>query len=39
LKECFTKKPVLAALDLDKKNEDKGGCIGLCDGRSIVNGM
>jgi len=39
LKERFTKELVLAAPDLDKKNEDRGGCIGLCNGRSIVNGM
>jgi len=39
LKEWFTKEPVLAALDLDKKNEDRGGCIRLCDGRSIINGV
>jgi len=39
LKEQFTKELVLAAPDIDKKNENGGGCIGLCDGRSIVNGM
>jgi len=38
LKEKFTKKPVLAAPDLDKKNEDESGCIGLCNrgGRWIM---
>ena len=30
LKKWFTKKPVLAALDLDKKNEDRSGHIRLC---------
>jgi len=39
LKEWFTKEPVLAAPDIDKKNEDGGGYIRLCDGRSIVDGM
>jgi len=39
LKERFTKELVLVASDIDKKNEDRGGCIRLCDGRSIVNGM
>jgi len=39
LKEWFTKELVLAAPDIDKKNEDGGRCIRLCDGRSIVNGM
>ena len=29
---------MLAAPDLDKKNEDKSGCVGLCNGRSTVNG-
>jgi len=37
LKEKFTKEPVLAAPDLDKKNEDESGCIGLCNRRSVVN--
>jgi len=32
LKERFTKEPVLAAPDLDKKNEDRSKCIGLCYG-------
>ena len=39
LKEQFTKEPVLAILDIDKKNEDGGGCIRLCDRGSVVNGM
>ena len=39
LKERFTKELVLVAPDIDKKNKDRGGCIRLCDGRSIVNGM
>ena len=39
LKERFTKEPVLAASDIDKKNEDGGGCIKLCDRRYVVNGM
>ena len=30
LKERFTKEPVLAAPDLDKKNENGSRCIGLC---------
>ena len=33
LKERFTKEPVLAALDLDLKNEDRDKCVGLCNGR------
>ena len=37
LKKRFTEEPVLVALDLDKKNEDKSGCIGLCNGRSTVD--
>ena len=39
LKEQFTNEPVLAAPDIDKKNEDGGGCIGLYNGGSIVNGV
>ena len=39
LKERFIKEPVLAASDIDKKNEDGGGCIKLCDRRYVVNGM
>ena len=37
LKERFTKELVLAAPDIDKKNEDGGGCVGLCNGRGVVN--
>ena len=36
LKERFTKEPVLAALDLDKKNEDGSRCIRLCYRRSVI---
>jgi len=39
LKEWFTKEPVLAAPDLDKKNENGSGCVRLCYGRSILNGV
>ena len=39
LKERFTKELVLAAPDIDKKNEDGSRCIGLCNGRCIVNGV
>ena len=39
LKKRFTKEPVLAAPDIDKKNEDGSECIGLCNGWSIVDGM
>ena len=39
LKERFTKELVLAAPDIDKKNEDRSGCIRLCNGWSIVNRM
>ena len=39
LKERFTKEPVLAAPDLDKKNEDGSRCIRLCYGRSVINGV
>jgi len=39
LKKRFTEKPVLAAPDIDKKNENRGGCIGLCDGRCTIDGM
>ena len=39
LKEWFTKELVLAAPDIDKKNEDGGRCIRLCDGRCIINGV
>ena len=36
LKERFTKEPVLVASDLNKKNEDRSGCIGLCYGWSVI---
>ena len=39
LKERFTKEPVLAALDLDKKNEDRSGYIGLCYRKSVIYGV
>ena len=39
LKERFTKEPVLAASDIDKKNEDGSGCIRLCNRRGIIDGM
>ena len=39
LKEKFTKEPVLAALYLDKKNEDRSGCIRLCNIRGIIYGI
>ena len=39
LKERFTKELVLIALDLDKKNEDKSRCIGLCYKRGIIHEM
>jgi len=39
LKEQFTKELVLAAPDIDKKNEDGSGCIRLHNRRSIINGM
>jgi len=39
LKERFTKELVLAAPDLDKKNENGSGCIILCYRRSLVNGV
>jgi len=39
LKEKFTKELVLAALNLDKKNEDGSRCIRLCDRRSIIHGV
>ena len=39
LKEQFTKEPVLAAPDLDKKNEDGSEYIGLYNGGSIINGV
>jgi len=39
LKKRFTKEPVLAAPDLNKKNEDRSGCIRLCYGRSVIYGV
>ena len=37
LKEQFTKELVLAAPDLNKKNEDGSRCVRLCDRRSIID--
>ena len=37
LKERFTKELVLVALNLDKKNEDRSGCVILCYRGSVVN--
>ena len=39
LKKRFTEKLVLAAPDLDKKNEDRSRCVRLCDSESIVDGV
>ena len=39
LKERFTMEPVLAVPDLDKKNKDGSGCIGLCNRRGTVYGV
>ena len=39
LKRRFTKELVLAAPDIDKKNEDGSRCIRLRNGRSIINGV
>jgi len=39
LKERFTKEPVLAAPDIDKKNEDGSRCIGLCYRRGVIDGV
>ena len=36
LKERFTKEPVLAVPDLDKKNEDGSRCIILCYRRDVI---
>jgi len=36
LKERFTKELMLVAPDLDKRNEDRSICIGLCNRRSIM---
>jgi len=38
LKEIFTKELVLVILNLDK-NEDKSGCIRLCDRKSLIYRM
>ena len=37
MKEQFTKELVLAAPDLNKKNEDGSRCVRLCDRRSIID--
>ena len=39
LNERFTKEPVLAVPDLDKKKENESKCIRLCDRRSIIHGV
>jgi len=39
LKKRFTEELVLAAPDIDKKNENGSGCIGLCNGRCIIDEM
>jgi len=39
LKKKFTKKLVLAVLDLDKKDKNGSGCIKLCNRRSIIYRM
>jgi len=39
LKKRFTEEPVLAAPDIDKKNENRGRCIGLYNRRSTVDGV
>ena len=39
LKGRFTKEPVLAVPDLDKKNENGSGCIRLCYRRSVIYGV
>ena len=39
LKKRFTKEPVLAAPDIDKKNEDGSRCIGLCYRRGVIDGV
>jgi len=36
LKDRFTKELVLAAPDLDKKNENGSRCVGLCYGRDVI---
>ena len=39
LKEEFTKEPVLATPDLDKKNEDESRCIRLCYRKGVIDGV
>ena len=39
LKRRFTKEPVLAAPDIDKKNENGSRCLGLRNRRSIIDGV
>ena len=39
MKKRFTEEPVLAAPDINKKNEDGGGRIGLCNRRGVINGV
>jgi len=39
LKKQFTKEPVLAVPDLNLKNEDGSGCVGLCYRKSFIYGM
>jgi len=39
LKKQFIKKPVLAAPDLDKKNENESGHVRLCNRGHVINGM
>ena len=39
LKERFVKELVLAALDLDKKNEDGSRYVILCYGRCVIYGV
>jgi len=39
LKEKFTKEPVLAAPNLDKKNENGSRCIGLCYRSGVIDGV
>ena len=36
LKERFTKELVLATLNLDKKNENRSGCVELCYRRDVI---
>jgi len=39
LKERFTKEPMLAAPDLDKKNKNGSRCIRLCNRRCFIYGV